>query len=398
MPRPEKFSRLTIPSLALNAGLTVSLLLAIRHGSPAESSRAGEHRETSGQRGETLEQIDRQTPASTRDGNTTDWKESLKQSGVPRHVFIAAIQADFQAKWSQRDVALQKQYTNGEIEIEDLALLNLDREIALEATLREALGEAAFREWDRERKFFDINTGVLALSADEADKLHGVRTELTERLRSLERSKLKKEIDPATYDERYENAQADYEDRLRKLVGFKRFDEARESGLPAYLRRELRGLGITQAQFAQIQEIEGAFGDGRADLQSSASSGAIDAAQGDQEQEALADLRVAQLQQILGEKAYALYRKQQDVRYQTMVDFAPSWRLSAQDVENVFQLLHAHETETRRIKLSAYAAGLSPEKIQDHVSGLQARLNESLLQTLSPEQVEKLRRNGVVGP
>jgi hypothetical protein len=311
---------------------------------------------------------------------------------------IAAIQADFHAKWNERDLELQKQYTNGKVEMEDLALFNLDREIALEAALRDALGEDAFREWDRNRKFFDINTGALALTADEANELHPLRTALTDRLRALERAKLKKEIDPATYEERLETAQADYEQELKKLVGFERFNEARDSGIPAYLRRELRGLGISETQFAQVQEIEGAFGDGRADLQVAAQQGSIDSVKLDQEQETLTQLKEAQLQQALGEKAYALYRKQQDPRYQTMVDFAPSWRLSAQDIENVFDLLHAHETETRRVKLSAYAAGTPPDKIQDQVSTLQTQLNESLLKTLSSEQIANLRRNGVVGP
>ena len=394
----EKTSPLTIASLALNAGLIAVLLLANLRNSPPQIARPAPEDELHGRTRSPLGAADEQTRPSMRETDGTDWRESLHRSNVPRHVLIAAIQADFHAKWSERDIELQKQYTNGKVEMEDLALFNLDREIALEAAMRDALGEDAFREWDRNRKFFDINTGALALTADEANKLHPLRTALTDRLRALERAKLKKEIDPAAYDERVEIAQADYEQELKKLVGFERFNEARDSGIPAYLRRELRGLGISEAQFAQVQEIEGTFGDGRADLQIAAQHGSIDSAKLDQEQEALTQLREAQLQQALGEKAYALYRKQQDPRYQTMVDFAPSWRLSAQDIENVFELLHAHETETRRVKLSAYAAGIPPEKIQDQVSALQARLNESLLQTLSSEQIAKLGRNGVVGP
>ncbi len=327
-----------------------------------------------------------------------DWKERLRQGDIPRHVLIAAIQADFHAEWDRRDIDLRRQYADGKIEIEDLALFNLDREIALEATMRDALGEDAFGEWDRDRQLFNINTSILSLSDDEMYKLRSIRTALTDRLRALERSKLKKEINPATYEERYELAQADYERELKNLIGLQRFDETRDSGIPAYLRRNLRGLGISSDQLAQIQEIENAFGDGRAELQAAAQHGSIDSGKLDQEQDALTHLRDAQLQQTLGEEAYALYRKRQDPRYQTMTEFAKNWRLTEQDVENIFQLLHANETETRRIKLTDYAAGLPPEETGEKISALQAKLNESLRQTLSPEQAENLRRNGIIHP
>lgn len=398
MPRTEKLSRLALVSLALNAGLTSVIIYRNHRDSRAGRSQPIPSLETGGARGDTPEHADHQAHASARDAGQTEWKELLRRSDIPRHVFIAAIQAEFQAKWSQRDADLQKRYRDGKAEIEDLALLNLDREIALEATMREALGEDAFREWDRGRKFFDINTGALALTEEEANKLHPIRTALTDRLRALERAKLKKELDPATYEARYETAQADYEQELRKLVGFQRFNEARDSGIPAYLRRDLRGLGITETQFSQVQDIEGNFGDGKADLKHAAESGTIDAGKLDQEQEALAQLREAQLQQALGENAYAIYRKQQDPRYQTMTDFAKSWQLTDQDVENVFQLLHAHDTEARRIKLDAYAAGRLPEEVQAQLSGVQTQLDESLLRTLSPGKVETLRRNGIVHP
>lgn len=393
MPRTEKPSRLTLVSLALNAGLLAFVLFSnkpapangLAAAIPARPAPAPEAPAAP------VEAAARPTPAM-------DWKESLQQSRAPRHILIAAVQADFDAKWNQRDADLRQRYTNGEIEIEDLALLNLDREIAFEATVRDALGENAFREWDRARKFADINTAALVLSSKEADKLHDIRTALTERLRALERSKLKKEIDPTTYEDRYELAQADYEQELKKLVGFQRFNEARDSGIPAYLRRELRGLGLSDAQFAQIQEIEGTYGDGTADLQYSAQAGAIDAIKLDQEQETLTQLRDSQLQQILRPQAYALYCKQQDPRYQTMTDFADRWQLSGQDVENVFQLLQAHETEIRRLKLAAYTAGLPAEETRMQVSGLQAQLDESLRKTLRTDQLEKLKRNGVIRP
>ncbi len=392
------FSRLTLASLALNAGLIVFLLFAYGHDSSTGNSRPIPPRETHGAESGALEHAARRDRASTDDAAARDWKESLRKSGIPLHVFIAAIQADFHAKWDRRDAALQKRYTDGEVDIEELGLFNLDREIALEAAMREALGEEAFREWDRERKFFDINTRELALRGDETNELYSIRTALTDRLRALERSKLAKEIDPATYEERHELAQADYEQGLRKLVGFQRYNTARDSGIPAYLRRDLRGLGVSDAQFARIQEIEGDFGDERTDLEVAAQYGSIDSIKLDQEREALARLRDAKLRQTLGEEAYALYRKQQDSRYQTMIDFAKDWQLTDQNIENVYQVLLAHEIEARRTKLAAYAAGLPPEEARGQVAALQEQLNKSLLQTLTPEQAESLRRNGIVGP
>ncbi len=393
MPRPPKIGRLALASLALNAGLIAALLFLHHRPVPGGPPRPVPPTATA-----TAETSALSPPRATASAEATDWKRSLLEADIPRHAFIAAIRADFDARWNQRDRELQKRYSDGEIEIEDLALFNLDREIALEAAMREALGEAAFREWDRERKFADVNTAALALTATEADGLHALRTSLTDRLRNLERAKLKKELAPDGYAEGYELAQADYEQALRNLVGFQRFNEARDSGIPAYLRRELRGLDISQAQLVQIQDIEGAFGDAKADLQYEAGSGSIDSIKLSREQETLAHWRTEQLQQILGEKAYDVYRRQQDPRYQTMIDFAKDWGLTPQNAETVFQLLVGHETEARRLKLAAYAAGTPPEQTQARLGELQARLDETMRQTLAPEQAEQLRRNGILGP
>jgi len=396
MSSTPNFRRIALVSLTLNAGLIGWLLFAGTRDPSSASSQPISPQEPAAQKSDESESANRQAPASVPDAGMTDWKEALRQSSIPRHAFIAAVQADFDEEWNQRDEDLRKRYTNGEVEVEDLALLNVDREIALEAAMREALGEDAFREWDRQRKFADVNISALTLSEGEANKLHAIRTGLTDRYRALERSKLKKEIDPATYDDLYELAQADYEQELRNLVGFERFSEAKDSGITAYLRRDLRGLGVSESQFAQIRDLEGSIADSKADLEYEVSAGLIDSAKLDHERQIRDNMRDEQLQQILGEQAYALYRKQQDPRYQTMIDFAKDWRLADQDVESAYQLIHAHEVEVRRTKLAAYAAGRTHEEVQEQVSGLQARLSESLLQALTPEQVEKLRRNGVV--
>lgn len=395
MSRPEKPSRFTTVSLALNAGLIALLLFMGRPdsflASASPTGRGDRGRDTPGS-------TTPQAPDSPADATVMGWKESLRQSTIPRHVFIAAIQADFNAKWNPRDGDLQKRYSDGEVGIEELSLFNLDREIALEAAMRDALDADAFREWDRNRKFADINTVDLALTGDESNALHDVRTARTDRLRALERSMLTKEIDPATYRERCELVQADYEQEVRNLVGFQRYNLARDSGIPAYLRRDLRGLGVSDSQLNQIQELEGDFGDGRTDLEVAAQYGSIDSVKLDHEQAALAQSRDEQLRKILGEEAFALYRKQADPRYQTMVDSAANWKLTNQDVENVVQLVQAHESETRRIKLAAYASGRPPAEIQAQVAGLREKLNDALLRALSTEQAENLKRNGIVGP
>lgn len=395
MSRPEKPSRFTTVSLALNAGLIALLLFMGRPDSfLASSSPTGR-----GDRGrDTPGSTTPQAPDSPAAVAMIDWQKSLRQSDIPPHVFIAAIQADFNEKWAPRDRDLQKRYADGEAKIEELSLLHLDREIALEAAMRDALDAESFRDWDRDRKFADINTVDLALSGDEANSLHNVRTARTDRLRTLERSLLTKEIDPATFQERCELVQADYEQEVRNLVGFQRYNLARDSGIPAYLRRDLRELGVSDAQLSQIQELEGDFGDGRTDLEVAAQHGSINSVKLDHEQATLAQSKDDQLKKILGKEAYALYHKQADPRYQTMVDSAASWKLSKQDVENVFQLLQAHESETRRIKLAGYTSGRSPAEIQAQVAGLREQLNDALLRTLSTEQAENLKRNGIVGP
>ena len=396
MPRSKKLGHVTIASVALNFGLVAFLLLSKPRGSPVEGPGPIPPHAAYPKGSDTIQSASRPVPDSTDTAIAIDWKTRLQQGDIPRHVLVAAIQADFHANWDRREDDLRKQYTDGKIEVGDLALFSLDREIALEATIREALGERAFREWDGKRKIFDIDTGALALGDDEANKLHSLRASTTERLRALERAKLKNEIGPADYDERHELAQADYEQALKDLIGSQRFNDARGSGLPAYLRRDLRGLGISEAQLAQIQNVEGTFGEGRADLHAAANSGAIDNVKLDQENDALNQLRDEQLHQILGEEAYSLYRRQQDPRYQTMNDFANTWQLTRQDVENVFQLFLANDTETRRIKLADYAAGIPPDETEKKVSALQAKFHESINQTLSPEQLEKLRRNGII--
>jgi hypothetical protein len=350
----------------------------------------------------TASRIDSTTPR-TDPSALPDWKQwiSMNRSSIPSHVLAAMVQADFDQRWQMHQDETYQKYLNGEIDIDSLTLLNIEREIEQEKELLETMGAEKFQAWDKARQFFDINLDLLKLSDSETDSFYQLRKRLHQQFRELEIAKQKKEIDQAAYDEQREKMQADYEQQARALLGFERFRTTQGEGLSADLKRNLRDLNVTAEQLGNLETLESHWMQKQADLQRDAEQGYADLDTYEKEMAGLRDWRNRELQRTLGTNAVAFYERQQDSRYVDMKNFGAKWGVNDRDIELIYSVLKEYDQATRIYQkqlpiLEASGNTVKRDEVKATLQKLSTQTAQTLREYLGPERFDTLKRNSVL--
>jgi hypothetical protein len=333
-------------------------------------------------------------------GDWRDWIE-LVRTAAPNHVLAAMVQADFDARWQKGHEELYRRYVNGEVEIDALSVHGIQREVELDANLLAAMGEEKFRAWDQNRKFFDINLESLKLSESETASLYEIRKGLAQRLRELEIARHRKEIDPATYDERRINAQADYERQAQALLGFERSRPLQPAGLSADMQRSLRDFNLGAEHIAAFENLESQWIQKQADLRNEVEQGIADAVTHDKQMEELREWRRKEFQQVLGEEAFEYYERQQDARYVDLKNYATQWRISEQEIEQIYQTLRQQDKAMQEYQrqlnlLEASGDTVKQDEIKNAVQQTSVTITQQLANLLGPDRFDVLQRNQIL--
>lgn len=340
-------------------------------------------------------------PVKVRALGLKDWVDLLRNAGAPESLLTTLIQSDFDRRWQSRAADLQKKYENNEADINDIALMNIEHDSDLEREMENTLGEDGFKHWDEARQFSDINVAALDLTPAETDSLYQLRKRLQQQLRAAEIAKDKKEIDQAELDSRHEAAEVEYQQQLRLLLGYQRYNLAKGSGIPDDIKHTLKEMNVGQDQLAEVETIQDKSDDKQAELEQEVEAGELNEAGFQQQMQSLRDWQQQQMQSALGTNAFAYFQKQQDPRYVNMQSFAINWGLSDQDIEQVYGALNNYDRTVQdyQQQMNACQANGDTEKEDEIKQALQTfsvQTAQSLQQYLGPQRYQTLKQNRIL--
>ncbi|HEU6448967.1 MAG TPA: hypothetical protein VFV23_11070 [Verrucomicrobiae bacterium] len=343
-----------------------------------------------------VSRVDRNGPS-----DLSHWILALRASGAPLNILVAVAQADFDARWQQKNAAMQRAYAAGEVDDDALAVFTMERDGEADHELQAALGDADFQKWDHAKQLAMLDMKGIVLSADETNALYHLQRTLRLQTRELELARRKREIDSAQFEKERDALQAEYNQQLQQLLGYQRYSNFTGTGLTADERHELKHLDLDENQMSAIEKVEIEFSEKQAALAKEAADGELNPADLNAQMQALGDWKQQEYEQTLGADAFSAYQKQQDSRYVDMENYRNQWQMSDQDIDRVYAFLKNYDAAQQ-----AYQQQISGLKAQGDIDGQHQLSNswqefsnqtaQNVLQYLGPDRFDVLKENRIL--
>jgi hypothetical protein len=397
-------------SVVLNVVLigAVILLLARRTAGPAHSVPiAPEHPAAVSNDSEPFASQPNLRPVSqvtNKIAATSDWKqwiEPLRAIGVPNRVLARLVQADFDERWQKRADELQQKYNRGDVDADALSALEDEHEREQEKELRSALGEDGFKEWDRENTLGSLNLRSVKLSAAETNSIYALQKDLQRRFQELEQLRRKGDVDEADFAELQSKAQSSFDERLKTLLGDDRYAATQGTDdNSGELRRSLKNLNPTDAQFQAMLDVQRQWTERRGDLDRRLQENrSMDAAYGEQIQ-ALDQARDQEYQRVLGTNAFDAFQREQDARYLTMKRYANAWEMDEQNIDYVYRTIKYYEKNVEEYRRAAQelerkGQPVDWEAVNNNLRQFSDQTEQVIQNYLGPDRFNKIKRNQI---
>ncbi len=298
--------------------------------------------------------------------------------------FIAA-QAGAQRRERQRELAAK--IARGEADPDSRAALFYGANVERDQLIRTALGEEAFRQWDKQNyvdRVMRVN-----LSAEEFDSWYALQKEHETRTLEISQRLMAGEIDQADNTEQMRLALKEQEQRLRDLLGPDRHAQyyaANFGDTSGSVRWALRDLGLNENQFSQLSRADVQLAQFNAEMMERQRTG-VKSDTYARDMQAAQAARDAEYQRVLGTQGWLEYQKQQDYQYKQMIKFAAAWQLSKADADYVYDV----QRQYRQAVSTAQKSGASYDY---RTVGQQAA--QTLQTYLGNERYDKLRKASVI--
>ena len=340
--------------------------------------------------------------ASGRAPLTPELVTRLEHAGLSRAIVAQALLADFNHRWDQHVLDVEKRYAPRAVPEREYIELGRAREAALVRELKTALGEEGYRAWHQTETLRVVNGAGLPLAADEAAQACRLQNEFDETHRELQRA--------------MEDGVADMADAVALQM---RAREALDAGLEALFGKAR--LDAMRGYTDPVAQVYRTFGDlsptpdqARDVLSSDAAHVAREQALAARLRQEPADLpailanlqandaqRDAELGRIFGPDAYAATRRRNDPVYQTIRRYAEAWALAAPQIEPVYAAVAAFQRR-REQTLAAAALGeaaghpMAWREINAALAQERQKTEDTLRPLLGDERLHRLAQNGLL--
>lgn len=323
--------------------------------------------------------------------------DQLRAMGVPNEVLARVVMKDLDQRWNKRAAELTLK-TRGDAEA--LTALNLEIERSRDADMRDALGEDGFKQWDTENMRREVDTGKVEFSPAETDAAYALWKKL--RLRDLELRELKHQgkIDEAGAGEAYAKDVAEFQRRMKSLLGDERYAETQAVGpraAAANLQQDLAKANPTDVQFQELLNTQQQYNDLRADL---ARQPHDDAAYV-QRLKDLDEARDEEFRRVLGANAFDALQKQQDFSYSEMKKYEQNWGLDDAKIDYVYGALKyyqktAEDYQADARALAAEGQTVDWDAVNKNLQRFAQQTRQALQSYVGPDSFDKLQRNGIL--
>ena len=344
------------------------------------------------------------TVAQTGESSGEDWQpwlQQLRAAGVPEKVLAGLVESDFENSWEKQRREIQARYESGDVDDHALASFNEKHDAEQEEELKLALGEDGFRRWDEEKVLHDLDLAKLNLSSGETDQLYELRKALAGKQHDLEQKWQNGELDEYDYNQQQVAAQKDYDQQFKTLLGDQRYTAVQtpDASLGS-LRRELKNIDATDAQFAALADAQQQWNEQSAELERQIQENPSQSDAYQQQMQALNAARDQAFQTVLGANGVALLQEQQDGRYQTMKQYAPAWNLSDDDINYLYSSIQCCQQNISDYQQQAQALqqqgqAVDWDAVQKNIQQFTEQTQADLRNYLGDDRFNKLKRSDV---
>jgi len=273
--------------------------------------------------------------------------------------------------------------------------------------LKDALGEDGYRAWDKEQTLHAINRARapgddLPMTADEAEQAYRLQKEFDDKNRELQMAMEDGIADRADVGTLQAQAQQALDRELDKLLGHERFNELRGNIDPtAEVYRTYGDLNPTPDQAKAAARAEQDYRARQTALAQQLNGNPGDEAKTTAELKALSDAYDENLRQIFGAETYNTIKQQNDPTYKTLQQYAGAWELKSNEIQPVYQSLHAFQDQADRMRNAAemsQAAGqpVNWREVNSAIEQARQQTEAGLLNLIGMERLRRLEQNGLL--
>ncbi len=346
-------------------------------------------------------------PQSTGSKLTPAAIAALEQMGISRDTLINVLLEDFNHRSTEQVVALKRRYAPRLVPDRELVEFARANEAERIRELKEAFGEDGYRAWDKEQVLHSLNRArppgdELPMSAAEAEQAYRLQKEFDEQSGELQRAIEDGVADRADAGALQAQAQQVLDQGLEQLLGRERFDALRGNVDPATdVYRRYGDLNPTPGQAHAVLQADQDYRANEAALAQTLQETPGDAATVMAELKALDDAHQQNLRGIFGAAAYDDLQRQNDPAYRALTQFAGTWDLADNEVQSVYETLHAFNDRADRTRAAAEMREAAGQRVnwREINAGIeQARQEaEAGLQTLiGRKRLWRLKENGML--
>jgi hypothetical protein len=330
------------------------------------------------------------------------WVATLRNAGVPEKLVSSIAAADYENRWQKQLEAMKKKFAEGLITEDEFSKFIKSHDLDQETALRTSLGEAGFRQWDREKTLRGFDLDSLKLSDADADALYQLQKSFNQQRHDMTMAQLNGDMDEATLESQSELKQNEYEKQLKTLLGDARYASLQPGdSAVGDLRRNLAKLSASDEQVDAMVKGQQQWKDSRAKVEADLRDGKITAQEYEEQTKTIDAARDQSYQQTLGANAYADFQKNQDGRYQTMQRYASAWNLNDDDINHLYSAVQfaqnsARDYQQRAQAVEAKGQPVDWDAVQKILHDFSQQTDQTLQKYLGDERFSKLKQAGAL--
>jgi hypothetical protein len=337
------------------------------------------------------------------DSDWNQWVNTLRDAGVPTRVLARLVREGFDDQWQTRQAEAQAAFMRGDMDIDALSALNIEHDAEQEKAIRSALGEQEFRKWDMTNVLQSLNLRDIPLTAAEVDTLYDLQKNHINRANELLAAKLKGQIDYATMEEQQTRFEADYDAKLKTLLGEQRFATLQGTGeVAGELQREFSEAKLpADVPFESLVDLQNQWTERRSTMVGQVNEAKSQIANWEQEIKRVDDQRDQEFQRVLGTNAFDTLTAAQDSRYKEMKRYADTWGIGDVDADFVYRTMKYYEKNVadynqRARQREADGQSVDWDAVKQNVQQFSAQIEQSVRSYLGDDRFDKLKQNRIV--
>jgi hypothetical protein len=326
--------------------------------------------------------------------------DRLRDMGVPEPVLARLVLSDIEAYWTPRAAEIaRKSYGDPDT----MAAVQLEIDTTRDAELRDALGEAAFLEWDMANMIREANQGGIRLAPAEMSAAYALWKNMRLRELELRGARQSARMDDLGIGLEYEKNLTAFERDMKALLGEERFAQARsadEGNALAELRTDLAQASPNKAQLGELLETRRQWDALRMEIENTF---AHDPSSADREERlrALDEARELEYRRVLGDEAFESLQKEQHPGYALMRKYADMWGLDDRKIDATYGSIRYHEKALEDYRSQIRALETNGQTVDwNEVAGNLRQFTEQtrrmLKKSLGDETFARLEENGVL--